>query len=183
MMSPYETERLKERAKIPVIMAVLFVMTWYFVSDWLEVSLESAMQEYHTNLGAASNSLRQQANDVTARELLEKLRGQLAVIDRWLPTESILPQLIDQIQNLGKTKEVQIRQMSYTYGPWAGRKMETDEYTPSGILIGFQLQAEYAPMRSFLQAIECLPSPLVPVEVLANKSGTYSIQVLQLVKP
>ncbi len=183
MMSVHETARLKERARIPFLISIGIVLIWYFMSDGMEVSLESAMQTLQTNLSAASNSLRQRESNERAREQLELLRSQLGQIDAVMPDESYLPTLVNKIQELAEDASVQIRQVTYAYGPYGGRRSDNDEYTPSGILISLQMQAEYRAMRAFLQAVECLPTPLVPVEVVASKGGMYTIQILQMVKP
>jgi len=183
MMSGHEIAKLKERVRIPVLIAIGVVSIWYFMSDGLEVSLDSAMQSFQTNLNAASNSVRQRDSNQQARELLEQLRVQLGEIDSVMPTESYLPALIDKIQELARDTAVQIRQVNYAYGPYGGRRHDNDEYTPSGIVLSLQMQAEYRAIRAFLQAVECLPTPLVPVEVVANKGGMYTIQILQMVKP
>jgi Tfp pilus assembly protein PilO len=177
-MNPKEVQRLKERAPLPLIVTVIMFFAPQFLIDPLIDNLETTGKTFDGLVAQVQGALRQRTLDQGLSARRAAVRREMDRLEAWLPPEDYLPTLIDQFNALADILGVEIRSVTYRFPsstPEAGPSRRVD--------IHLALAASYEAMRSFLQAVEGLPSPLVLTEVVANQDQTFTVSLQHLVKP
>ncbi|MBI3038782.1 type 4a pilus biogenesis protein PilO, partial [bacterium] len=122
-------------------------------------------------------SLNQRSQDYSKKQFQENLSENLERVNRWIPPETFLPNLINQFQELAEIMSLQISSVNYKF------EKDTEKLSPLRIFIQLNVSGKYPAIRAFLQALESLPFPLVPIEIMFSDSGNFSVELLHLVKP
>ncbi len=177
MMNPKEIKRLKDYATLPFIISIIMFFAPTFIVDPQSDNLQTTEEGFDRVINAARASIKQRADDQVLSIKMEKMGKELSKIDSWVPAESFLPQLVDEVNELAQICSVKI--LSTTYRT----ERAPDDPLPPRISISIQLSADYRGMKVFLTALEALPSPVILTEVVANENRTFTVSLIQLVKP
>lgn len=179
MMNPIELQKLKERAPLPIVIAAIMFFAPGYIVGPLEENLVASSKTLESSLKNARGALHQKADDAAITLKLVDLRKRLGKVDAWLPPTAFMPNVIEEFHALSAVAGVKIG--AVTYGFDQGRR---DNLTmPPRIAVNLQLEGEYSAVRTFMQAIESLPFPLVPVELNAGADRHYQLELLQFVRP
>lgn len=181
MMNPKEIKRLRERAPLPLIMVAILFFAPKILIDPLQDNLESAEKSFDVLVSQVREAINKRAVDQSLVVRKAAIDLQLQRLQAWLPPKNYLPALIDQFNALAKILGVEIRSVVYRFP--VDMSSESMESRMRWVDITLSLAASYSAMRSFLQAVEGLPSPLVLTEVVANQDQTFSVSLQHLVKP
>lgn len=179
MMNPIELQKLKEWAPLPIVItAIMFFAPGYIVGP-LEENLAASSKTLEASLKTGRGTLIQRDDDRVLSAKLADLRSRLGKVDAWLPPTTFMPNVIEEFHALAALANVKIA--AVTYGFDQGKR---DIVTmPPRIAVNLQLEADYTAVRAFMQAIESLPFPLVPVELNAASDKRYQLELLQFVRP
>ncbi len=178
MMNPKEVQRLRERAPFPLVVTLIMFFAPQFLIDPQVENLETTGKTFDGLVTQVRGSLRQRTIDRGLAARRAEVVREMDRLGAWLPPEDYLPALIDQFNALAGITGVEIRSVVYRFPPTVpegGQSRRVD--------IHLALAASYRAMRTFLQAVEGLPSPLVLTEVVANQDQTFTVSLQHLVKP
>jgi len=177
MMSPKEIQKLREWAPFPIVVTlILYFAPSFLIAPQVE-NLETTGKSFGSLLKTVNETLGQRGKDRLYRARFARMTQEMERLSKWLPPESYLPTLIDQFNSLAEILKVKIKTVVY------GFPLAVPGGQPPRVDIRLNLEATYESMRSFIQSVESLPSPLVLTEVVANKDRTFSLSVQHLVKP
>jgi len=177
MMNQSEIKKLRENAPLPFIITLIMYLAPGFVLVPQFENLSITEASYDASLKTAAEARRQRSDDMSKRELSARLSSESTRLDTWLPPESDLPTLIDRINETAYQLGIDISTVQYEMD------RSSDSKLPPRVMLRFNLQSDYAGIRSFIQAVKAIPMPLLITEVSANESRNYSISMMHLVKP
>ena len=179
MMNPIELQKLKEWAPLPILITVILYFSPGYIIGPLEENLVASSKTLETSLKNTRGTLIQRDEDRVLSTKLAGLRHRLGKVDAWLPPTTFMPNVIEEFHALAAVAGVKIA--AVTYGFDQGRRDTV--MMPPRIAVNLQLEADYTAVRAFMQAIESLPFPLVPVELNAASDKQYQLELLQFVRP
>lgn len=176
MMNPVEIQKLWQKAPFPIIVTIILCLASQAIltpqQDNLKESESALVQTVHGMKG----SLLARSAEIQKQSRFELVEQQMQRLNRWLPEESYLPILVEQCNRLADLFAVKLSAVQYKY-------QDREKGDLPNFRLTFTLKGEYAAMRAFVQALECLPSPLFLNEIIAKKDQTYTLTLTQLIKP
>ena len=178
MMNPIELRKLKERAPLPIIITVILLAAPGYLLGPQYEKLAATETMFDQAVVNAKDSLNQRSEDARLRARQKVLKADLGRLERWMPPADYLPAIVEEVNTLAGILGVRISSVYYQSGdrgPTAG--------LPPRLRLSLQIQADYAAMRGFLQALEGLPFPLLPVEITAERGQAFLIELLLLMRP
>ena len=175
MMSSLEIKKLKEWSPLPITVGTIMLFApWLILSPKIQ-DLSAAEAYLDSNLKSVKKTIEQLSGDNRMGEKRLRMLSKLECVDRWLLPESFLPDIIDAFHDLAKIFSVKIISVNY------GFPKNPLESIPPRVSIGFNIEAEYAAMRAFLQSLEHFPLPILPVEITAN-NRTFTMEIVHLMR-
>ncbi|MBF0502960.1 MAG: hypothetical protein HQM09_22685 [Candidatus Riflebacteria bacterium] len=183
MMNPVELRKLRDWAPLPFVITVIMFFAPGFIIAPVEDNLAASWRAFDQNIKAASDLVRKRTDDREMTERNAKLREGLSRMDRWLPPADFLPNVIDEMNKLAKASGVRLTSVNYGFDKAVRSTSGNGSTMPPRISILLRLRADYAAMRAFLLAIESLPFPLLPIEIVAGENREFTIEILHFVRP
>jgi len=177
MMNPTELKKIKEWTPLPLIITIIMFLAPSFIIAPQNENLSVIENSFDGTLKSIRHSLAQKEKDKQTLERQTLLEADLKRLDRWLPTEKNLPTLIERFNSLASLLSVKISSVNY------GFAKDNEGISPPSVNIHFNLMARYGAMREYIQALECLPYPILLTEVTANNDNNFTISLVNLVKP
>ncbi|MFZ2960338.1 MAG: hypothetical protein WA705_25940 [Candidatus Ozemobacteraceae bacterium] len=200
MMNPVELRKLRDWAPLPIVIIVIMYFAPAALIEPVEDNLRATLRAFDQNIMAAADTLHKRTEDRDVATRASQMRVRLDRMDRWLPPADFLPNVIDEMNGLAKLVGVKLSSVDYRFDKAArieGAGSDNGGGNSGGSVFGsggsvgmpprvslkLRLRADYAAMRTFLQAIESLPFPLVPVEIVAGENREFLIDVMHFVRP
>lgn len=176
MMNPAEVKNLKDWATLPLLISLILFLSRDMILTPVQDQLRSNLQSFSQAHQRARSMLRDQNRFLGLSKRMEVVSKAMERLDRWIPDEDYIPTVIDQMADLAGMFRVDFLS--------AGYQFENSRFVdhPPRIVIQMQLKAEYADICGFIQALECLPSPLVIADLTASQNKSYSLTVMHMVK-
>jgi Tfp pilus assembly protein PilO len=175
-MNPNEINKLKEKAPLPVfILVVLFFLPALLVGPENDLLVENG-NKYDAQLKRSRIARRKKTQYKIDNEKMAKLNDIHGKINEQLPAASVLPGIIESINEAAEQNQVLLKNVNYKFNDsFDGLKVPNFNIT-------MNLEAYYENIRRFITRIENLQYPLVVAEVFVSEGKTYSITLKQLVK-
>jgi len=175
-MNPNEVKRLKDWATLPIIISIIL----FFSRDIIVSSVKEQLSQSHASFVSAERRIRtafsNQRKYVKIVSRMDEVNKKLLQLDRWIPPENHIPTIIDQIGALAKLFQLDLMSAKYQF-----ENSRFEKYVPR-VVMQLQLNGEYHSICGFVQALECLPSPLIISEMVASERKIYSLTIIHMVK-
>jgi len=175
-MNPNEINKLKEKAPLPL----LIILILFFIPELLlkpeADNFQSANNAYDLSLNTAREKVRSDSDLQRRFARLNQTREILQKINAVLPQASALPDLITKLHLLASENSVVLEEVSYSM------QKQFERLDVPGYRIIMSLSAGYSQMRSFLEAVENMESPVIINEIFMTESGRYALTIRMLTK-
>ncbi|MGM0598273.1 MAG: type 4a pilus biogenesis protein PilO [Candidatus Rifleibacteriota bacterium] len=175
-MNPNEIRKLKEKAPFPLIILVILIILPTFLIEPQEEKLNGQISKYKSLLRKSRKNLKRRKTYKQQRTKLQKLDAVLANINKELPENSKLPEIINAINEVAEYNFVFIEFVRYELNS------SFDGLNIPCYTISMSLEADYSNIRHFIAGLESLPNPLILSEIVAASGKNYKVKLKQLVK-
>jgi Tfp pilus assembly protein PilO len=175
-MNPNEISKLKDKAPLPLFFLVVLFFLPSIILEPEAADLKSAAMRFDNCLKSARNAIvvREKLRHRTERkQRLDEVRGEL---ERIIPQETALPQLIDELYRLAVDNSVLLDNVSYSV------QKEYEKLLVPGCRIVMNLSSNYMNMRNYIAAIENLKFPVLINEVVLSESNRYVLTMRLLIQ-
>lgn len=175
-MNPNEIKKLKEKAPFPIIvLVILLILPTFFIAP-LEENLNNQISKFKSLLRKSRKNLKKRETYKKQKNELKKLNSVLDNIQKELPEDSELPEIINTINDVAEHHYVFIEFVRYELDS------SFDGLNIPCYTISMNLEADYSNIRHFIAGLESLPNPLMLSEIVVASGKNYKVKLKQLVK-
>lgn len=182
-MVEYRYYHLLTKCIIPLLLAILINISYYFTLSWLEEVESSYFENYNQFLLNVKKEVQKINNNKHLARKLEIINKKLAKIHDLISSEINLPKIINDIYRISYLFGVDIKSINYIYPNQFSNDTYSSVSIPAKIQIQMDILASYCNIRKFInKLIYSLPYPLFITEITASKDNLYQINLTNLVK-